>query len=44
MIFECCHSFTLVSYRHRLNGMIVPLLIKHGLKLRFEEVVYHDEF
>jgi len=32
------------GYRHRLDGTIVPLLIKHGLKLRFETVVYHDEF
>lgn len=32
------------GYRHRLDGIIVPLLIKHGLTLRFEEVVYHDEF
>ncbi|WP_319761116.1 DUF5131 family protein [Maridesulfovibrio sp.] len=32
------------EHRDRLDEIVGQLLIKHGLKLRFEEVVYHDKF
>ena len=27
-----------------LDAIVEPLLVKHGLRLRFEEVIYHDDF
>jgi DNA repair photolyase len=32
------------EHRAQLDGIVRPLLSKHGLRLRFDEVVYHDEF
>ena len=27
-----------------LDDIVGKLLLKHGLTLRFEEIIYHDEF
>jgi hypothetical protein len=32
------------EHREQLDAIVAPLLAKHGLQLRFDEVVYHDEF
>jgi DNA repair photolyase len=32
------------EHRAELDAIVKPLLVKHGLRLRFEEVVYHDDF
>ncbi|NSY39321.1 radical SAM protein [Leisingera sp. ANG59] len=32
------------SHRERMDDIVAELLNKHGLRLRFDEVVYHDEF
>ena len=32
------------EHRAALDEIVRALLAKHGLKLRFEEVIYHDEF
>lgn len=32
------------KHRAQLDSIVRPLLTKHGLRLRFDEVVYHDEF
>lgn len=32
------------AHRQQLDDLIDPLLRKHGLTLRFDEVVYHDDF
>lgn len=31
------------DHRERLDAVIAPLLEKHGLRLRFDEAVYHDD-
>lgn len=31
------------EHREQLDGIVVELLDKHGLRLRFEEVVHHDD-
>lgn len=31
------------GHRETLDAIVEKLLVKHGLKLRFEEVIYHDE-
>jgi DNA repair photolyase len=33
-----------VEHRKALDAIVPELLAKHGLKLRFDEVIYHDEF
>ncbi|MBR8640463.1 radical SAM protein [Streptomyces tuirus] len=32
------------DHREQLDAIVAPLLDKHGLRLRFDEVVHHDEF
>ncbi|MFF6875812.1 hypothetical protein ACFY9S_10915 [Streptomyces sp. NPDC012474] len=32
------------DHRERLDAIVAPLLDKHGLRLRFDEVVHHDDF
>ena len=32
------------DHRETLDAIVEKLLGKHGLKLRFEEVIFHDEF
>jgi DNA repair photolyase len=32
------------GHRAELDAIVQPLLTKHGLRLRFEEVIYHDDF
>lgn len=32
------------AHRQQLNAIVAPMLVEHGLKLRFDEVVYHDTF
>jgi DNA repair photolyase len=32
------------DHRERLDAVVAPLLAEHGLRLRFDEVVYHDDF
>ena len=32
------------SHREKLDEIVAGLLIKHSLRLRFDEVIYHDEF
>lgn len=32
------------AHRETLDAIVEKLLGKHGLKLRFDEVIYHDEF
>ena len=32
------------AHRETLDEIVARLLGKHGLKLRFDEVIYHDEF
>ena len=32
------------SHREKLDEIVAGLLVKHGLRLRFDEVIYHDEF
>lgn len=32
------------DHRARMDAIVAPLLKKHGLKLRFDEVIFHDEF
>lgn len=31
------------EHRERLDAVVAPLLDKHGLRVRFDEVIYHDE-
>ena len=33
-----------LEHRQRIDALIPELLARHGLTLRFDEVVYHDEF
>ena len=32
------------DHRKKMDEIVAPLLVKHGLKLRFDEVIFHDEF
>ena len=32
------------AHRETLDAIVEKLMAKHGLKLRFEEVIFHDEF
>ena len=32
------------DHRQTLDEIVAKLMVKHDLKLRFEEVIYHDEF
>jgi DNA repair photolyase len=32
------------GHRAELDAIVQPLLTNHGLRLRFEEVIYHDDF
>ncbi|MFD9607699.1 hypothetical protein [Streptomyces sp. NPDC059970] len=40
---EACLQAPAKEHRENLDGIVAELLDKHGLRLRFEEPVHHDD-